>query len=104
MLNPWLVLNLPPDADDTAIRDAWRHALQEAPPEKDPVRFQAVQEAFTAIRDARSRADHAFMPGGSFPESPAAAVRALLPLPGMIKVPPPAAFHSYLQACAHPGS
>lgn len=100
MQNPWLTLNIPADADDTVIRDAWRRALQEAPPEKEPVRFQAVQEAYTAIRDARSRANHAIKPGGSWPESPAAAVRALLPLPGMVKVPPPAAFHAYLQACA----
>ncbi|MDB6133009.1 MAG: molecular chaperone DnaJ [Verrucomicrobiales bacterium] len=100
MLNPWLVLNLPPDADETAIRHAWRTALQAAPPESDPVRFQAVQEAYTAIRDARSRADTAFREWKNPPDSPSAAVRALLAVPGAVKVPPAAAFHSYLQACA----
>ncbi len=101
MLNPWLVLNLPPDADDDAIRAAWRAALQAAPPEQNPVRFQAVQEAFTTIRDARSRADSAIQPLENPPDSPAATVRALLPLPGFVKIPPAAAFHSYLQACVN---
>lgn len=101
MNNPWLVLNLPSDADDSAIRDAWRQALQAAPPEQDPVRFQAVQEAYNAIRDARSRADFAVKDLVNPPDSPAAAIRSLLPLPGCVKVPEPSAFHSYLEACVN---
>ena len=99
-MNPWLVLNLSPDADETAIRAAWRAALQAAPPERDPARFQAVQEAYNAIRDARSRAGLAMLAVKNPPDYPADAVTRLLAVPGFVKQPAPASFRAYLQACA----
>lgn len=99
---PWLILNLSPDAGDAAIRKAWLTALQAAPPERDPIRFQAVQEAYTAIRDARARANLRVKSLTHPPESPAQAVQELLSIPGILKVPQPPSFLSYLQACVSP--
>ena len=98
-MNPFLVLNVPPDASDAVIRTAWLQALQAAPPERDPLRFQAVQEAYTAIKDERSRANWHMTHHEPPAESPLGVLTALVALPGHARVPVPSAFHSLLHAC-----
>ena len=57
-MNPYLVLGVPPEADDQAIRQAYLQALKESPPEANPKRFQAVSQAYEKIKDRTSRHRH----------------------------------------------
>ena len=57
-MNPHLVLGVPPDANDAAIRQAYLNAVKESPPEADPKRFQAVSQAYEKIKDQQSRHRH----------------------------------------------
>jgi DnaJ-class molecular chaperone len=54
-MNPYLVLNVPADADDQTIRLAYLNALKASPPEADPQRFQAISQAYEKIKDQPSR-------------------------------------------------
>ncbi len=54
-MNPYLVLGVPLDADDSTIRRAYLDAVKLAPPDHDPKRFQAVSAAYEQIKDERSR-------------------------------------------------
>ncbi len=54
-MNPYLVLGVPPDADDALIRRAYLDAVRAATPEGHPVRFQEVAAAYEQIKDAVSR-------------------------------------------------
>jgi curved DNA-binding protein CbpA len=55
MRDPFLVLNVPMDADDAAIHSAYLNALKSCPPERDVKRFEAIRAAYESIRDKRSR-------------------------------------------------
>ena len=57
-MNPYLVLNVPPTADDATIRRAYLDAIKLAPPDHDPKRFQAVSVAYEQIKDETSRHRH----------------------------------------------
>ena len=57
-MNPYLVLGVPLDADDHAIRRAYLGALKLAPPDLDPTRFQAVNTAYEQIKNEASRHRH----------------------------------------------
>ncbi len=100
-MNPYLVLNVPVTASDSEIRSAWLSAIQAAPPERDAVRFQAVQEAYTAIKDARSRARWEVFHEIPAADSPAAILAAHLALSGQVRLPERSAFLTYLQACVN---
>jgi hypothetical protein len=54
-MNPYLVLGVPPDADDQTIRQAYLKAVKESPPEADPRRFQAVSQAYEKNKDQDNR-------------------------------------------------
>lgn len=54
-MNPYLVLGVPLDAADATIRRAYLDAIKRAPPDLNPVRFQAVNTAFEQIKDEPSR-------------------------------------------------
>jgi len=54
-MNPYLVLDLPLDADDATIRRRYLDAIKLAPPDHDPKRFQAVSAAYEQIKDQTSR-------------------------------------------------
>ncbi|HEX9782126.1 MAG TPA: J domain-containing protein [Opitutaceae bacterium] len=54
-MNPYLVLDVPPDADDARIRRAYLEAVKEATPETHPVRFKAIVAAYEKIKDEPSR-------------------------------------------------
>lgn len=56
--DPWLVLGVPEDADDAAIEAAWLAGLKRWPPERDAARFEALRNAWEALRDQRRRAAH----------------------------------------------
>jgi curved DNA-binding protein CbpA len=54
-MNPYLVLGVPPDADDQRIRAAYLANLKSATPETHRARFQAVTTAYEQIKDEHSR-------------------------------------------------
>ena len=58
MMNPYLVLAVPLDADDQAIRHAYLDAIKLAPPELDPGRFQVLNTAYEQIKNEKSRHDY----------------------------------------------
>lgn len=55
MSDPYLILGLPPDADDAAVRAAYLAAVAACPPERDPDRFKAIRAAYEALRSRRAR-------------------------------------------------
>ena len=54
-MNPYLVLGVPRDANDSRIRAAYLDAVKAATPESNPQRFKAVAAAYELIKDQRSR-------------------------------------------------
>lgn len=54
-MNPFLMLNLPLDATDAQIRDAYLQGVKEFPPDADPIQFQAIAAAYEAIKDQDRR-------------------------------------------------
>lgn len=63
--NPFLVLEIPEDADDAAIRSAYLELVRRYPPESHPEQFQAVADAYEMIKLADKRAK--FLLFGSVP-------------------------------------
>ncbi len=102
MLNPFLVLNVPVTASDAEIRLAWQRAVQACPPEKDGERFQAVQEAYEAIRDERCRWRWHLFHEDSPGDSPVAALRRVVRLTTGHRPLPAAALRSLVRAAASP--
>jgi hypothetical protein len=101
-MNPWLVLDVPDTATDDTIRGAWQRAVRECPPERDAARFQQVQEAYTAIRDARSRAAWHVRHGTPAADSPLGILEHYARLPGRLRIPGKVAFRQFLRACSTP--
>ena len=54
-MNPYLVLGVPPEADDLQVRQAYLEAIRVATPDTQPRRFQDLSEAYTSIKDEASR-------------------------------------------------
>ena len=59
MRDPYLILGLGPDADDTAVETAYLDGIKRCPPERDPERFQALRAAYEALRTQRDRLSYA---------------------------------------------
>ena len=55
MLTYYLVLGLSLDASDADIRNSYLQLVKKHTPEKDPVKFRQVTEAYEAIKDERQR-------------------------------------------------
>jgi len=49
------VLGLDESADDAAVRAAYLAAVRAHPPDRDPIGFQKIREAYDTIRDADRR-------------------------------------------------
>jgi DnaJ-class molecular chaperone len=58
MTDPYLLLDLQEDADEAAIRAAYRRYLREHPPEGDPAAFQAGVCAYEVLQTPERRAEH----------------------------------------------
>jgi curved DNA-binding protein CbpA len=54
-MNPYRLLHVSRDSDDSMIRQAYLSALRETPPDSDPHRFAALNRAYESIKDERSR-------------------------------------------------
>ena len=55
MLTCYFVLDVPFDASDQDIRASYLQLVKKYPPEKDPIRFQKITEAYETIKSERRR-------------------------------------------------
>lgn len=58
MNDPYQLLGIGRDADDTAVRAAYLAAVRLCPPERDAVRFAALHKAFAGLATSRQRLAH----------------------------------------------
>ncbi len=64
MSDPYLVLGLPPTADDAAVRARYLELVRRWPPEQAPDRFAAVRAAYERVRDRAARLRHRLFDAG----------------------------------------
>ncbi len=55
MMPYYFILNVPFNASDEQIRERYLQLVKQHTPEKDPVRFQAINEAYEGLKDLRTR-------------------------------------------------
>src|SRR5437764_6245807 len=55
MIDPYRVLELPPDSDDEAIRRRYLELVRRFPPERYPEKFAAIRSAYESLRDLDTR-------------------------------------------------
>jgi curved DNA-binding protein CbpA len=55
MTDPYEVLGLDRDADETAIRKRYLELVRQYPPDRDPQRFGEIREAYEKLRDPAER-------------------------------------------------
>jgi curved DNA-binding protein CbpA len=99
-MNPYLLLGVPRDASDQAIRQAYLDAVKEATPETDPERFKAVNGAYEQIKDQTSRCGYEMFHSDSPGESPLAVFAShtqFCPKPAPLSLE---AMKEYLRACS----
>ena len=58
MPDPYTVLGIPADADDTAIRKRYLELTVQFPPEQHPEKFAAVRAAYEKVRTLDARAKY----------------------------------------------
>lgn len=56
--DPYAVLNVGPDVDDERVRAAYLVRLKQFPPDRSPVEFEQVRDAYELLRDRRRRAEY----------------------------------------------
>jgi len=56
MLYPYIVLNVPENADTAEIRAAYLKGIREFPPERNPAEFQRICAAYELVKDEAARA------------------------------------------------
>lgn len=57
-MDPYILFNLTPDADDEAVKAAYLKATQFYSPDKSPQMFKMVRAAFESIANQRQRLIH----------------------------------------------
>lgn len=69
---PEAVLGVSLEATDKEIRAAYLEKIKQHPPDRDPVRFERVRDAYQALRDPRRRMQRMLLEAD--PETPFAAL------------------------------
>jgi DnaJ-class molecular chaperone len=70
--DPRVALGVSLDADDEQIRAAYLSMLKKFPPDRSPVEFEQVRDAYELLRDRRRRAHHMLF--SCDPEAPLASL------------------------------
>lgn len=83
-MNPYAVLNVPPNADDALIRGAYLAAIKRATPECDPERFQRLTVAYESIKTEDRRHQYLLFDTTCSGDSPLDALQKTL-----AQLPPP---------------
>ena len=55
MTDPYEILGLSSDSDDTTIRKRYLELVKEHPPERSPEKFRAIRAAYDQLRDVTTR-------------------------------------------------
>jgi curved DNA-binding protein CbpA len=100
-MNPFLVLDVPPEATDEQVRASYQKLLRRHPPEQHPERFQMIQEAYQALRTQRDRKGWWLFHMNESEPGVAETVEAFARIPGRTKPPGAAAFRSFMQSCGN---
>jgi DnaJ-class molecular chaperone len=99
-MNPFVVLNLPRDCSDADVRSRYHELIRKYPPEHFPHEFQCIQEAASALKDARSRRRvHLFHLANHY-QLPMATLEEFARLPDRRTPPGFPAFKAFIRACA----
>ncbi len=56
--NPYTVLGVGPEAEDEPIRAAYLAKVKQFPPDRAPVEFERIRDAYELLRDRRRRAQY----------------------------------------------
>ncbi len=99
-MNPYLVLDLPSDADDSAVRSAYQRLLRKYPPEHRPEQFQLIQEAYSQLRTSRDRWRWQLLHLKNERSSPVEALEEFARLPGRLQPPGAKPFQALLKSCS----
>jgi curved DNA-binding protein CbpA len=59
-----MVLDLPPDSDDAAIRQRYLELVRQFAPEHHPEKFAAIRAAYDSLRDQDTRLRHRLFEAG----------------------------------------
>jgi DnaJ-class molecular chaperone len=70
MQTPYQILNIVADASDVEIKQAYLQKVKDNPPDHDQEQFQVIHNAYTAIKDHKSRMSYALfnLPTANFDE------------------------------------
>jgi curved DNA-binding protein CbpA len=55
MSDPYEILGIPRNADETVVRQRYLELVREFPPDQAPERFAAIHRAYSALRDPAER-------------------------------------------------
>lgn len=55
MKTPYQLLNVTEEANDTEIKQAYLQQVKDNPPDRNKLQFQLIHDAYTAIKDDKSR-------------------------------------------------
>lgn len=58
MKTPYEILDVAADAGDVEIKQAYLRKVKDNPPDRDPERFQLIHNAYTSIKDHKSRMEY----------------------------------------------
>ena len=64
MSDPYMVLGLPPDCDDEAIRRRYLELVRQYSPEHHPAKFAAIRAAYESLRDLNTRLHYRLFEAG----------------------------------------
>ena len=103
-MNPYLVLDVPLNADDQTIRQAYLKAVKGSPPEAAPERFQAVRQAYEKIKDQVGRHRYVLLDEDCPGRSPLDALARYASHRRPFDPLPFAAMKEFLVAVAKPGA
>lgn len=100
MRNPWLILGVPLEADDAAIRRAYLERVREFPPDRFPARFQAIQAAYDLVKTRWARLEYRLFNTRPPAETPLAAFAQAAWEKGGRRPPSRDALMELLRTCA----
>jgi curved DNA-binding protein CbpA len=64
MTDPYVVLGLPADSDDEAIRRRYLELVKQFSPERHPEKFAAIRRAYESLRDLETRLKYRLFEAG----------------------------------------
>ena len=99
-MDPFAVLNLPVECTDKQVREAYQRLLRKFPPETHPRQFQAINAAYIALREERTRWQ-TFFQHADPASGPLTVLESLYQAPERAQPPGASAFRQLLLACCN---